>query len=59
MTSLGAEPRGAAAAPRSSYARVWMEIEPMELSRYRKISCDEAIRTFSTKLVTGRCFASR
>jgi len=36
-----------------------MEIEPMELSRYRKISFDEAIKTFSTNLVTGRCFASR
>ena len=29
----------------------------MELSRYCKIRCDEAIKTFSTKLVQGRCFA--
>jgi len=34
-----------------------MEIEPMEQSRHRTISCDEAIKTFSTKLVQGRCFA--
>jgi hypothetical protein len=34
-----------------------MEIEPIELSRYRKISCDEAIKTFSTNLVRERCFA--